>query len=34
MNDLKFFNALKIILKDHFNKLALALEELGNFENI
>jgi DNA processing protein len=34
MRDLKFFNALKIILKDHFNKLGDALEEFKTFENI
>ncbi len=34
MSDLKYFNALKIILKDHFNKLGPALEKFGNFENI
>ncbi len=34
MSDLKFFNALKIVLKDHFNKLDLAIEKYTTFENI
>ena len=34
MSDLKFFNALKIVLKDRFNKLSFALERYKTFENI
>ena len=34
MSDLKFFNALKIVLKDRFNKLDSAIDKYKTFENI
>jgi len=34
MSDLKFFNALKIGLKDHFHKLWDVIDEYKSFENI